>query len=74
MIGTKHKFISFAAPTPEDIAAFDALSEADQKAVIEEELAKGFTGKVQTWNRELMEEIVASALAEIARKNAQTRN
>ena len=42
---TEHEFTSFAAPSPEDIAAFDALSEEEQKADIEEELAKGFRGE-----------------------------
>ena len=71
MADTKHKFTSFAAPTPEDIAAFDALSDAEQKAVIEAELEKGFTGKATPWTRERMDEINQRALARIARRHAQ---
>ncbi|MEO0809760.1 MAG: hypothetical protein AAFW82_03810 [Pseudomonadota bacterium] len=71
MTDTKHKFTSFAAPTPEDIAAFDALSDAEQKAVIEEELAKGFRGKPVRWTSELKEQILQQALENVSRRNAR---
>ena len=71
MSNTKHKFSSFAAPTPEDIAVFETLSEAEQKDMIEAELARGFTGQTKPLTQELMADIRARALARLAEKNAQ---
>ena len=43
---------SFAAPTPEDIARFEALSEAERKALIGSELQKGIESGVSEMTME----------------------
>ena len=68
---TKHEFTSFAAPSPEDIAAFDALSEDEQKAVIEEELAKGFRGETVESTPDLKARIMAAALERLKQRRAK---
>ena len=71
MVDTKHKFTSFAAPTPEDIAAFEALPRDEQRAIIEDEIAKGFEGETRAWTPELMREIRTRVLERHARKHAK---
>jgi hypothetical protein len=71
MAKTKHEFASFAAPSPEDVAAFDALSEEEQKAVIEEELAKGFTGETYEATPDLKARIMAAALERLKQRHTK---
>ncbi|MBU2581131.1 MAG: hypothetical protein KJ622_05370 [Alphaproteobacteria bacterium] len=73
MTDTKHRFTSFAAPTPEDMAAFDALPEDEQRAIIEAELAKGFTGKTVPLTRDTMNNIKARVLDRVAKDHAQSK-
>jgi predicted nucleic acid-binding protein len=62
---TKSKISSFAAPTEEDLAAFEALPEEEKRLLIEAEIEKGLTGEAR---KVTAEDIVAAAAACRARK------
>ena len=42
---TKPQISSFAAPTEDDISAFEALSEEERRRLIEAEIEKGLAGE-----------------------------
>ena len=55
---TAHKISSFAAPTEEDIAYFESLSTAEQRALLRAEIDKGLASGLSDRN---FDEIVADA-------------
>ena len=57
---TKPKISSFAAPTEEDIAAFEALPEEEKRRLIEAEIARGLAGEAR---RVTPEDIIAAVTA-----------
>ena len=67
---TKNRFSSFAAPTAEDRAAFDALSPEEQAAIMEAEIAKGFDGQPVTVTEDTSNEIMSRVLKRAASTNA----
>jgi hypothetical protein len=62
MSETKYNFTSYAAPTADDIAAWDALPDEEKRAVATAELAKGMSGKAEPLTTELKYRLFASAL------------
>jgi hypothetical protein len=57
---TKPKISSFAAPTEEEIAAFEALPEDERRRLIETEIEKGLAGEAR---KVTPEEIIAAVTA-----------
>ena len=55
---TAHKISSFAAPTEEDIAHFESLSPAEQRALLRAEIDKGLASGLSDRS---FDEIVADA-------------
>lgn len=56
----KSKISSFAAPTEDEIAAFEALPEDEKRRLIEAEIEKGLAGKGR---KVTAEEIISAAAA-----------
>jgi hypothetical protein len=54
------KVSSFVAPTEDDLAYFDGLSASEQRALLQAEIDKGFTGGL---GNRTFDEIVAEARA-----------
>ena len=71
---TKPRFTSFAAPTEEDIALFQSLSEDEQRAIIEDEIGKGMRSETRELTPELREQIWQEALALVGKTHAQSRD
>ena len=67
---TKHRFKSFAAPSEDDGAAFDALPADEQKALIEDEVAKGFEGEPIAVTKSTSQEIMSRVLKRAAGTHA----
>jgi hypothetical protein len=61
--GKRHKISSFAAPTPQDIAAFELLSPEEKRALLAAEMEKGLEG---TPRKVSADEIVAKVRARLA--------
>jgi hypothetical protein len=62
MSGTKHNGTSFAAPTADDLAAWNALPEEEKRAAAKAELAKGMSGNTQPLTTDLKYRIFSRAL------------
>lgn len=67
---TAVKISSFAAPTPEDIAAFEQLTPGEQQALIRAELDKGFDGTPAPLTDHTSKDIFAKAMARVAKSRA----
>jgi len=61
----KPKISSFAAPTEDEIAAFEALPEDEKRRLIEAEIDKGLAGKA----RKVSAEEIISAVAARRRRH-----
>jgi len=62
-IPTDPKISSFAAPTDEDLAVFDALSEEEKRQVLKTEIEKGFEGAA---SKVTADDIIAAVTARLA--------
>jgi hypothetical protein len=57
---------SFAAPTAQDLAVFDSLSPAQQRALVEREIEKGFQGEPVALTETLSDELFQQAMKRAA--------
>lgn len=53
------KIPSFAAPTDADIAAFEAMSDAEKREVVKRELDKGMDGEPVPYSEDMWDDISA---------------
>jgi hypothetical protein len=60
------KISSFAAPTAEDIAIFDSLTPEEKRALLREEIDKGFSSGLSDRS---VDQIVAAARAKARARN-----
>ena len=60
---TGPKISSFAAPTDEDLAAFDALSDDEKRLVLEAEIEKGLEGAA---SKVTADDIIAAVTARLS--------
>jgi hypothetical protein len=60
------KISSFVTPTEDDLAYFDSLPASEQRALLQAEIDKGFTGGLGNRN---FDEIVAEARVEARRSS-----
>ena len=67
---TRVKISSFAAPTPDDIAAFKSLTPEEQRALIEAELDKGFEGEAVALTGSTAKDIFSRAMTRVAGRHA----
>jgi len=68
MVDTKHKFTFFAAPTGQDTATWDALSEEEKRAIFLAEIDKGLSASIEPVTKNTQDEIKASVIERYARK------